>query len=368
MENQSTAPAARECLARIPAYVAGEAPAATHAGRVFKLSSNESAFGPGPQVIDSLAAAARSAERYPDPNAEELRAAIAARYHLDAARICVGNGSEDLLAQLAFAYLRPGDEAVYSQYGFLAYRRLVHACDARPAVAPEIRYHASVDAMLERVTDRTRIVFLANPNNPTGTLLAASEIRRLHAALPPHVLLVLDAAYGEYVAHREDYEAGFRYVHEGAENVAVVATFSKLYGLAALRLGWAYGAPAIVNALNRVRGVFNVGSLTQAAGLAALRDVEHTRRSLAHNAQWLPWLQAQLTALGIEVTPSCGNFVLAHFGAARDGDELANRLKAGGVYVRPLKPYGLPHSLRITVGCEDGNRAVVAALQSILAN
>ncbi len=358
-------PAPRPGVLDIELYVPGES-GLPGGVRPIKLSSNETPLGPSPKAIEAFHAAAGHLERYPDGSAAALRQAIARRYGLDAARIVCGAGSDELLSFLAHVYLGPGDEGLYTEHGFLVYRIAILASGATPAVAPESNLTADVDAILARVTERTKVVFLANPNNPTGTYIPGSEVRRLRRALPDNALLVLDAAYAEYVA-RDDYEAGVELV-AATRNTVMTRTFSKIHGLAALRIGWAYCPEAVAGALNRVRGPFNLSAPAIAAGAAAIADTGHMEAAAAHNAQWLPWLSAGIAKLGLGVTPSVANFLLVHFPAnagksARDADAF---LKSRGVIVRRVDSYGLPNALRITVGSEPDNRAVVAALADFM--
>lgn len=351
-------------IMEIAAYVPGKSGA--KGSKVYKLSSNESPIGASGRAVAAFKAAADSLEVYPDGAASALRAAIASRYGLLAEHIVCGAGSDELLQLLAHAYLGPGDEAIYSQYGFLVYPIAIKSNGATPVIAPEKDYLADVDAILSRVTERTRMVFLANPNNPTGRYLPFSEVKRLHAALPGHVLLVLDAAYAEYV-RRNDYEAGIELVATSA-NVVMTRTFSKIYGLAALRLGWAYCPAAVADVLNRVRGPFNVSAPAIAAGAAAISDQEFLERALAHNDTWLPWLMREIQALGLLATPSVANFVLVHF--APSGRHTASaadaHLQENGFVVRRMDAYGLKDALRITIGTEDANRGLVACLRAFL--
>ena len=215
------------------------------------------------------------------------------------------------------------------------------------------------------MTDRTRIVFLANPNNPTGTYIPFEEVRRLHAGLPKRVLLVVDAAYAEYV-RRNDYEAGVELVAEN-ENVVMTRTFSKIHGLAGLRIGWLYGPAHVLDALNRVRGPFNVNAAAIAAGAAAIADRGHVRKAADHNEHWVGWVTDELTRLGLRVTPSVGNFVLVHFdGSGRTAPEADDFLIARGYILRRVAGYGFPNALRMTIGSEEANRGVVAALAELL--
>ena len=334
--------------------------------KVHKLSSNELPLGPSPRAIEAVRALAGRLEFYPDGASTELREAIGARHGLDPTRIICGNGSDELLALLAHVFVHPGDEGLYSQYGFLTYPICIRAAGGIPVVAEERDRTASVDAMLEKTNDRTRIVYLANPNNPTGTYIPFSEVKRLHAGLPAHTLMVIDAAYAEYVS-RNDYAAGLE-LASAADNVVMTRTFSKIHGLAGLRLGWAYGSEHVVDALNRVRGPFNLNGAAQAAGVASLEDAAHIESAAAHNARWLPWLAGRIARLGIEVTPSVGNFLLLTFPSERgrtaaDADAF---LSARGFILRAVAAYGLPDSLRLTVGTEAANRGVVAALAEFM--
>ena len=349
----------------ISAYVPGKSGA--KGAKVHKLSSNESPIGASARAVEAYKAAANTLELYPDGSAGALRAAIAARYGLLADNIVCGAGSDELLQLLAHAYLGPGDEAIYSQYGFLVYPIAIQSNGATPVIAPEKDFLADVDAILARVTPRTRMVFLANPNNPTGRYLPFSEVKRLHAGLPPDVLLVLDAAYAEYV-RRNDYEAGIELVATSS-NVVMTRTFSKIYGLAALRLGWAYCPAHVADVLNRVRGPFNISAPAMAAGAAAMADQEFMDRAVVHNDTWLPWVTQEIAALGLDVTPSVGNFVLVHFPAGeRHNAHVADAyLQEHGFVVRRMDAYGLPGALRITIGTEEANRGLVACLKAFLA-
>ena len=348
----------------IAAYVPGKSTA--KGPKVHKLSSNESPIGASQKAIEAYKAAAHVLELYPDGSATLLRSAIAGRFGLKAENIVCGAGSDELLQLIAHAYLGPGDEAIYSQYGFLVYPIAIQSNGATPMVAPENNYLADVDAILGLLTAKTKIVFLANPNNPTGRYLPFSEVKRLHAGLPAHVLLILDAAYAEYV-RRNDYEAGIELVAT-SDNVVMTRTYSKIFCLAALRLGWAYCPAHVADVLNRVRGPFNISAPAIAAGIAAIADTEFVERAVAHNEQWLPWMTEQLSSLGLEVTPSVGNFVLVHFpGSERHNAHAADAfLLEHGFVVRRMDAYGLPNALRITIGSEEANRGLVACLKAFL--
>jgi histidinol-phosphate aminotransferase len=358
-------PTPRASVMAIAAYVPGKS-AAPGAAKVFKLSSNETPLGPSPLAIEAFRANADHLAIYPDGSASALRVAIGKRYGLDPARIICGNGSDDLLGLIGHAYLGPGDEGLYTQHGFLEYPIVIRAAGAEPVVAPEKDFAADVDQLLAKVTARTKVVFLANPNNPTGTYLPFAEVKRLHAALAPHILLVIDAAYAEYVS-RNDYAAGIELAAE-SENVVMTRTFSKIYGLANLRLGWAYGPASVIDAINRIRGPFNVNGAAIEAGVAALGDSAHVDKAVAHNDQWLPWLTKEIERLGIKVTPSVGNFLLLHFPkdetlSAKAADAY---LTSRGFVLRAVGAYGLPNCLRLTIGTEEANRGLIVALADFM--
>jgi histidinol-phosphate aminotransferase len=362
-------PAPRPGILDVAPYVGGESKAAGVA-RVIRLASNESALGPSPRAIAAYHARANDIHRYPDGGSDELREALARHHGLDAERIVCGSGSDELISLLVRAYAGPGDEVVYSRHGFLMYPIAATTAGATAIAAPEKNLRTDVDALLAALTARTRIVFVANPNNPTGTYNSADEVVRLHAGLPRSVLLVIDAAYAEFVA-RNDYEPGIALVdaalRDGAENVVMLRTFSKIYALGGMRLGWAYCPPAVADVLNRVRNPFNVNAAAQAAGVAALADLTAVDRAREHNDIWLPWLTRELTALGLTVNPSVGNFVLVRFpDGARNADAAFAHLQSRGILTRKMGAYHLPEWLRITVGREDEMREVIAVLRAFL--
>lgn len=365
--NRSTAPrpAPQPGIMDITPYVPGE----SHVPgglQPIKLSSNENPLGASPAAIEAYKAVARELERYPDGSAKALREAIGNAYGLDPARIVCGSGSDEILNLLGHAYLGPGDEAVFTEHGFLVYRIVTLGNGAKPVVVKCRNHAADVDAIIAALTPRTKVVFLDNPNNPTGTYVPFSEVRRLHAALRPDTLLVLDAAYAEYV-RRNDYEAGLELVAT-TENTVMARTFSKIYGLAAVRLGWAYCPAHVADVLNRIRGPFNITAPTIAAGIAAIGDKSHVEASIHHNEHWLPWTTAELKRLGLEVTPSVGNFILIHFPpeSGRDAAAADEFLKSKGIIMRRVAAYGLPNALRMTIGTEADNRAVVATLAAFM--
>ncbi|WP_028748676.1 histidinol-phosphate transaminase [Rhizobium mesoamericanum] len=361
MSEEKSKPVPRPGILDIAAYVPGKEHAPGVA-RVYKLSSNETPLGASPKAIEAFRNAAGSLERYPDGQATELREAIAAVHGLNPANIICGNGSDELLGLLCHVYLGPGDEGIITEHGFLVYKIQIMGAGATPVVVREKDHTVDVDAILAAVTPKTKIVFIANPGNPTGTYVSVSEIRRLQAALPKHVVLVLDAAYAEYV-RRNDYEAGIEIVSSNA-NVVMTRTFSKVYGLAALRVGWMYAPVDIIDAVNRVRGPFNMNAAAIAAGAAAIRDQAFTQDAASFNQTWIEKMTGGLEAIGLKVTPSVANFVLIHFPdvdgkRAPDADEF---LTSRGYILRAVKGYGFPNALRMSIGPEEANRGVMEAL------
>jgi histidinol-phosphate aminotransferase len=358
-------PQPRSGVLNIAPYVPGKS-TAPGVAKVFKLSSNETPLGPSENAIAAYRAAGEHLEDYPDGSAAALRDAIGAAFGLDPDRIICGAGSDDLLNLLARAYLSDGDEGIYTKHGFVVYPIATMGTGAKAVAVPEKDLTADVDAILKAVTPKTKIVFLANPNNPTGTYVPFDEVKRLQKSLPAHVLLVLDAAYAEYV-QRNDYESGIELVAT-TDNVVMTRTFSKIYGLAALRLGWMYGPAHVVDAINRIRGPFNVNGPAIAAGIAAIGDTAHVEKSRAHNTRWLAWLTEEIGKLGLPVTPSAANFVLIHFPETkgRTAKEADAFLTKRGLILRQVGVYKLPNALRMSVGTEEANRLVVQALKEFL--
>ncbi len=334
--------------------------------KAIKLSSNESALGPSPRALAAYSALEGQLYRYPDGGSSALTEAIGAVHGLDPARIVCGAGSDELLQLLARGYAGPGDEVLFTAHGFLVYPIATRAVGATPVVVPERDLTADIDAILARVTPRTRIVFIANPNNPTGTYVSGAELKRLRAGLPAGVLLVIDAAYAEFVT-AADYSAGVELV-DGGENVVMTRTFSKIYGLAGLRLGWAYCPASVADVLHRIRGPFNVASPAQFAGIEAARDQAHVARARDHNSRWLARLTDMLHQRGLKVTPSVANFVLVHFpdDAKHNAKAAEAFLNARGIIVRNVTNYGLPHCLRITIGLDHEMEAVADALEELM--
>ncbi|CAN7645704.1 histidinol-phosphate transaminase [Mesorhizobium sp. LjNodule214] len=358
-------PTPRAGIMDIDAYVPGKSTAPAGVAKVYKLSSNENPLGPSPKAIEAAREVAAKLDIYPDGTARRLREAIAEVHGLNAANIICSNGSDEILGLLAQTYLAPGDEAIFTEHAFMVYKIYIQSAGATPVAVKETDERADIDAILAAVTPRTKIVFLANPNNPTGTYVPFQEVRRLHARLPKNVLLVLDAAYAEYV-RRNDYEAGIELVG-GTENVVMTRTFSKL-GLGGARIGWMYGPMHVVDAINRIRGPFNVNATAIEAGIAAIRDRAHVERSVVHNETWLTWLTEELTKLGLRVTPSVGNFLLIHFLDDKKHSAAAadDYLTARGFILRRVSGYGFPNALRMSIGTEEANRGVIDALTTFL--
>ena len=360
-------PVPRPGILDISPYVGGRSKVPGGGGeRVIKLASNESPLGPSPRAVAAYHEAAASLHRYPDGGATALREALGRRHDLDPGRIVCGAGSDELISLLVHAYAGPGDEVLHSEYGFLMYPIAARSAGALPVTAAEPELKTDVDGLLARATPRTRIIFLANPNNPTGSYLSTAELRRLRQGLPGDALLVIDAAYAEYVG-AADYNPGAELVGD-CDNVVMTRTFSKMYGLAAMRLGWAYCPPAVADVLNRVRGPFNVSGPTLAAGEAAVAATDHVEAARRHNERWLPRLSADLAGLGLTVYPSVANFVLVRFPpeAGRTADAANAFLLDRGIIPRTMGGYRLPDCLRISIGLDDEMPALVAALTDFM--
>jgi histidinol-phosphate aminotransferase len=360
------APAPKPWVLDIAPYIPGRA--TTDGDRpVVKLSANENPLGTSPAARAAFAAAQDSLERYPDPSATALREILAAAHGLDPARVIYGTGSDELLHLVAGAYAGPGDEAIYVRYGFAVYDIAIRRVGATPVVALDRDYATDVDAILAAVTERTTLVYVANPNNPTGTFAPAAEIARLHAGLPPHVMLVLDQAYAEYVEPEDD-DLGLT-LAERHENVFVTRTFSKIHGLAAERIGWGYGSAKAIDAMHRIRAPFNVTSAGQAAAIAAVGDTGFVERSRAHNRQWRDWLASEVAALGnagLRAVPSETNFLLVLFEGPVSAEIAYKGLMDAGYITRWLPGQGLANGLRITIGTEEQMRGLARALRGIV--
>ena len=325
---------------------------------VVKLSSNENPFGPSDKAKEAFARTVHTLHRYPNTDHADLRAAIAEVHGLDAARIICGAGSDEIITFLCQAYAGPRDEVVFTEHGFLMYRISTMAVGATPVEVAERERTADVDAILEACNRRTKLVFLANPNNPTGTMISAAEIARLAENLPPQALLVLDGAYAEYV---EGYDGGAALV-DARDNVVMTRTFSKLYGLGGLRIGWGFGPKPIIDVLNRLRAPFNLSWTQLEAAEAAVRDRAHAEFCLAENARLRDWLAAALAGSGIDCDPPLANFVLARFRDRAEAEACDLFLQSRGLIVRRVAGYGLPHCLRITIGDQASCEKVAAAV------
>ncbi|MGX7896489.1 histidinol-phosphate transaminase [Tsuneonella sp. HG222] len=351
-------------IAAIHAYVPGKSAGAD--GRpLVKLSANENPLGTSPLALEARAAAAGPAD-YPDPDSKALRAALGELHGIDPARIVCGTGSDELLNLAAQAFAGPGDEVMFPRYSFAVYDIAARRCGATPVEVDDTDFAADVDKLLAALTERTRLVYLANPNNPTGSFLPRSEVARLHAGLPPHVLLVDDQAYAEFLAPDDD-DGGLA-LAATHENVLVTRTFSKIYGLAGERVGWGTGAPAIVAALNRIRGPFNVTASGQAAALAALGDQPFVTATREHNRRERARFVGEIEALGnhgLRALPSEGNFVLVLFEGSVSAEDALAAIAQAGFAVRHLPGQGLPQALRITIGTAAQMDAVAAALREL---
>ena len=330
---------------------------------VVKLSSNENPFGPSPKAIAAFKAAAGELHRYPNTDHADLRDAIGARYDLDPDQIICGAGSDEIIAFLCNAYAGPGDEVIHTEHGFGMYKISALAAGATPVEVGEDTRRTDVDAILRAVTSRTKLVFIANPNNPTSTMVGAAEIARLADGLPGHVILVLDGAYAEYVP---DFDAGATLI-QSRDNIVMTRTFSKVFGLGALRVGWGYGPKAIIDVLNRIRGPFNLSTASLAAAQAAIEDRAYIDQCLAENAKWRDWLIAALQAAGLACDPSYTNFVLARFDSPETAKACNEALMAEGVLVRMVAGYNLPNCLRITVGDEAATKRVAHTITGFMA-
>jgi histidinol-phosphate aminotransferase len=331
-------------------------------GKVIRLCFNEGAFGPNPKAIAAVQKATESMHIYPDAGYTRLRAGLAEKFRLDASRIVCGAGSDDLINVLVRAFATEGDEVVTNAYGFSMYPIAAKAVGAKPVMVPEKEMVADLDAMLAAITPRTRLVFLANPNNPTGSSLSREALNHFIARLPPHVLFVYDAAYADYMTDPE-YTDGFEWV-KGDGQVCVLRTFSKIHGLGGLRVGWAYGPDNVVAALNRVRNPFNVASLGEAAALTSLQDDDFIDHCRAHTLLWRDKLHAELLGLGLKPYPSKCNFILTRFASAEEADQVFRYLKEHKILLRPMAGYGLADCLRITVGKEHEMNALFTALHN----
>lgn len=358
-------PQPRAGLMDIPLYEGGKSSLSGH-DRVIKLSSNESALGPSPKAAQAYEETVSDLARYPNGGANALKDAISEVHDLPRDQIICGAGSDEILCLVCRAYAGPGDEVIHTAHGFLMYGIYARSVGAKPVVVPETNLTADVDAILAAVTDATKIVFLANPNNPTGTVLPTAELTRLREGLREDILLVMDGAYAEFMDD-VDYDAG-RALAETNPNTIMTRTFSKIYGLANLRVGWAFGPQGLIETLERIRSPFNINGAAIAAAAEAMRDVAHTKAAQDHNTRWMGVAVQRLRALGLEITGECGNFVLPKFPevpgkTAADADAFLQRQ---GIIVRRVANYGLPNHLRITLGTDEEMEAVLSALTKFM--
>ena len=337
-------------------------------GKIYKLSSNENPIGASPKAVEALLKASTNIAVYPDQTDIRLREALALDFdgQLTPEQFITGNSGSEVIDMILRAFVSEGDEVIFSNPCFLPYAVFSRWYGAKQIDVPlkEPNYDLDVAGILRAITEKTRVIFLTSPNNPTGSYVDESEIRRLIEGLPPHVICVLDAAYAEYVS-RNDYEAGAALV-DSYDNVVMLRTFSKIHGLAALRLGWAYGPAHIVDAMNRIRGPFNTTAPALAAGVAAIEDTNHVETARQHNDEWLPWLSEELKALGLEVPPSVGNFLIAGFKSPDQTKRASKFLETKGIIARDIGGYELPHYMRLTVGLPHECKAVVAGLKEFL--
>lgn len=337
-----------------------EGGAASVAGKsnTIKLSSNENPFGPSDKAKEAFARSVHALHRYPTTEHTALREAIAETHGLDAARVICGVGSDEIIHFLCQAYAGPGDEVLFTEHGFLMYRISAMAAGATPVEVAERDRTTDVAALLAACNERTKLVFIANPNNPTGTMISAAEVAQLAEGLPPQAILVLDGAYAEYV---EGYDGGLALI-EARENVVMTRTFSKIYGLGGLRIGWGYGPKSIVDVLNRIRGPFNLSNTQLEAAEGAVRDQEYVARCRSDNARMRQWLAEALAELGVPSDTSLANFILARFADAEEAEACDLYLRDQGLIVRRVASYKLPNCLRITIGDESACRRVAHAV------
>lgn len=355
-------PTPRPGILDIAPYVPGSAEA-PGVSKVYKLSSNESALGASKKAISAYNDEGASLHLYPDGASTALREKIADLHGLNANRIVCGAGSDEILQLITRAYLGPGDNIIQTDHGFLVYALAAKGCGAEVRFAPEKDLTADMDEILKLVDDKTRLVFVANPNNPTGSYIPFSELRRLRSELPENIILIIDAAYAEYM-EESDYEAGAALVEE-TPNVVMTRTFSKIYGLGGIRLGWGYFPEAIADVINRIRGPFNVNSPAIAAGIAALEDQDFVEENRTFNKQEREFLQQQLGGMGLHYKRSFGNFILVKFpeAAGKNAADIQAHLRKGGVIVREMGAYKLEQWLRISIGTKEANRKLIGLLE-----
>ncbi len=332
--------------------------------KVIKLSSNENPLGPSPKAMQAYKDTADKMHRYPDGGSVELRSAIANKYSMDAERIVCGTGSDELISLLCRAYCGEGDEILYTQHGFLMYPIAALSAGATPVKAAEPERKTDLETLFDAITDKTKMIFIANPNNPTGALVKKDALLEFHAKLRPDILLILDSAYAEFV-EEENYTDG-RDMVDRFDNVVMLRTFSKIYGLGGMRVGWSYSSKEIADVLNRIRGIFNLSIATQAAALAALADDDYIKRSLQVNSQQKKWITERFETLGIHVYPGEGNFILFTLGSEGKAVACLNFMKERGILLRGMIAYGLPDCLRMTIGLPEDMQAIDCAMREFL--
>ena len=335
---------------------------------LIRLSANESALGASLDAIEALKSFPNDLNRYPPQVSDELISAISKRYSLEKEKIILGNGSDELISIIAQTFLNSDDEAIYTEFGFLQFPQAISIAGAKRIVAKDVNFSANVNNILSKITKKTKIIFLANPNNPTGTFITKDEVIRLHASIPSNILLVYDAAYSEYVVN-SDYLDGSELADKN-ENVIMLRTFSKLHGLASLRLGWGYASRKIIDNLMKVRGPFSVNTAAIMAGVAAINDLEFQNKSVQHNLKWMSWFQNELKSINLEFQPSITNFLLIKFpNDNRHNAQIAEKFLASkGILVRGMKVYGLSNHLRVSIGKEAENCKFIKVLKTFLAN
>jgi len=328
---------------------------------IIKLASNENPLGPSPKALAAMHEAVERAHFYPDGGGFYLREAIAEQFGLSRENVILGNGSNEIIEFIGHAFLRPGDEVITARHAFAVYALMARLFDARVIEVPDPGYRHDLEAMAAAITPRTREVFITNPNNPTGTIVSQEEIDRFMAVVPDHVVVVFDEAYYEFVQNPPD---TLKYVREGRENVVVLRTFSKIQGLAGLRIGYGLGAKNIISVLQKTRQPFNANSIAQAGAIAGLLDLEHQRRTRELTDAGRAYLEEEFSGMGLGYVPSQANFVLVHVG---DGNAVFKELMAKGIIVRAMASYQLPEWIRVTVGTEPQNRRFIAELRELLA-
>ena len=335
---------------------------------IIRLSANESALGASLDAIEALKSFSKDLNRYPPQVSDELVSAISKRYSIDKKKIILGNGSDELISILAQTFLNTNDEAIYTEFGFLQFPQAVSIAGAKGVVANDVKFTANVDNILSKINKNTKMIFLANPNNPTGTFIPKKEIMRLHESMPSNILLVYDAAYSEYVIN-DDYSDGSELAGAN-ENVIMLRTFSKLHGLASLRLGWGYASEKIIENLMKVRGPFSVNTAAIVAGIAALEDLEFQNKSVKHNLKWMSWFEKELQSLNLDFQYSITNFLLIRFPCnnKHNAQNAEKFLASKGILVRGMKVYGLPNHLRVSIGNEIQNLRFLEELKIFLEN